>query len=88
MQAMLGRADPLRVERRPNPAQVDAYLNEYILQKTPPRSSEHFELLQNYKEGASSTNCIIPTPIALNSRSSFYARSENPGCQLLVFVRI
>jgi hypothetical protein len=35
------------VERRPNPTQVDAYLNEYILQQIPKKPSEYRQLLQN-----------------------------------------
>lgn len=88
MQAMLGREDPLRVERRPNPAQVDAYLDKYILQKTPKRSGEHCESLQNYKKGIPPTNYIISTAITLNPKSTLFAGPEYPGCQFLVTVRV
>ncbi|KAJ5844523.1 uncharacterized protein N7525_002264 [Penicillium rubens] len=87
MQAMLGRADPLRVERRPNPTQVDAYLHKYILQQTPKRPREHRELLQNYKEGISPTNYIVSTATTLNPKFTLCARPEYPGCQFPVTVR-
>jgi hypothetical protein len=88
MQAMLGRADPLRVERRPNPTQVDAYLHKYILQQTPKRPREHRELLQNYKEGISPTNYIVSTATTLNPKFTLCARPEYPGCQFPVTVRV
>jgi 5'-deoxynucleotidase YfbR-like HD superfamily hydrolase len=88
MQAMLGRADPLRVERRPNPTQVDAYLNEYILQQIPKKPSEYRQLLQNYNQGASPTNHIISTATTLNPKFTLCAGPEYPGCQFPLTVRI
>ncbi|KAJ6186598.1 hypothetical protein N7519_007899 [Penicillium mononematosum] len=84
---MLGRADPLRVERRPNPTQVDAYLNNYILQQIPKRPGEHYELRQNYKEGIAPTNYIMSTAITLKPKFTLSAGPEYPGCQFLVTVR-
>jgi hypothetical protein len=40
--------------------QVDAYLNEYILQQIPKKPSEYRQLLQNYNQGASPRPILNP----------------------------